>query len=414
MVGARAAWPACIYSLCALVKVRPQASAKAGPAVVIILDRYIMGQFVKGVLPVLLLLLALFSFLALAEELEDVGKGTFTQLDAFLVVLYTLPRLIVDLLPVTALLGGLMGLGAMANHQELIAARASGMSRARMAFPVFLVSLLLAVLVALFQSLLIPVSEREASQLRSRSLEETSVDATGRLEFWTRSGGNIVHVSEVLFNSILSGVEIYSIDQQGKLRQLIQAEQATITGANTWQLKNVVHKGLEDMVAVEEHIAQQEWTGLLSREQTDILLLPLESLAPHDLLLYINHLDENELDTHHLSVIFWTQMSVMIAVIAMGLLSMPMLAGSTRSISASQRIVIGGIIGIAFYLIQQMSGHMANLFRLLPSVTIMAPVVLLLAAAVLAQFWHGPRPRERNDGTAPKGEQDYDHARPDN
>lgn len=52
----------------------------------IILDRYIMGHFVKGVLPVLLLLLALFSFLTLAEELEDVGKGNFTQLDAFLVV----------------------------------------------------------------------------------------------------------------------------------------------------------------------------------------------------------------------------------------------------------------------------------------------------------------------------------------
>jgi lipopolysaccharide export system permease protein len=342
----------------------------------IILDRYIMSHFAKGLFPVLFLLLSLFSFLTLAEELEEVGNGTFTQLDAFTVVLYTLPRLIVDLLPVTALLGGLMGLGTMANHQELIAARASGMSRARMAFPVFLGSFFLAVMVALFQSLLIPVSEREASQLRSRSLEETSVDATGRLEFWTRSGGNIVHVNEVLFNSVLSNIEIYSVDQQGGLRELIQAEQATITGANTW------------------------WTGLLSREQTDILLLPLESLAPHDLLLYIDHLDRNELDTHHLRVIFWTQMSVMIAVIAMGLLSMPMLAGSTRSISASQRIVIGGIIGIAFYLIQQMSGHMANLFRLAPSVTIMAPVVLLLAAAVLAQFWHGPRPRERNDGTA--------------
>ena len=51
----------------------------------IILDRYIMSQFLKGMLPVLLLLLALFSLLTLAEELEDVGQGTFTQLDAFLV-----------------------------------------------------------------------------------------------------------------------------------------------------------------------------------------------------------------------------------------------------------------------------------------------------------------------------------------
>jgi lipopolysaccharide export system permease protein len=360
---------------------------------VIILDRYIMGHFVKGVLPVLLLLLALFSFLTLAEELEDVGKGTFTQLDAFLVILYTSPRRIVDLLPVTTLLGGLMGLGVMANHHELVAARAAGMSRVRMAFPVFLVSLSLAVLVALMQSLLIPVSEREASQLRSRSLEETSVEAAGKLEFWTRSGGSIVHVNDVLFNSILSDVEIYSTNQHGKLMQLIQAEQATITGADTWLLKNVVRTGLDGLVAAEDRFPQLEWIGLLSREQADILMLPLESLAPYDLLRYIGHQDENDLDTHNLRVIFWTQMSVMIAVIAMGLLSLPMLAGSTRSISASQRILGGGIIGIAFYLIQQLSGNMANLFGLLPSLTIMAPVLLLLAVAVTAQFWH-PRPRK--------------------
>ena len=102
-----------------------------------ILDRYIASSYLKGMIPVLLLLLSLFSFLSLAEELEEVGQGTFRLIDAFLVVLYTSPRRIVDLMPVTALLGGLMGLGAMANHQELIAARAAGMSKARMARPVF-------------------------------------------------------------------------------------------------------------------------------------------------------------------------------------------------------------------------------------------------------------------------------------
>ncbi len=364
----------------------------------IILDRYIMSHFVKGVVPVMFLLLALFSFLTLAEELENVGKGTYTQLDAFLVVLYTSPRRIAELLPVTVLLGGLMGLGVMANHQELIAARAAGMSRARMAFPVFVVSLLLAVLVALMQALLIPLSEREATQLRSRSLEETSVEATARLELWTRSGGNIVHVNDVLFNRILSDIEIFSTDQDGKLTQLIQAEQAIIAGVDTWLLQNVVRTRLDGMLVNEDTLTQLEWTGLLSAEQADILMLPLESLAPFELLRYIRHLQENELDTQNLRVIFWTQMSTLLAVITMGLLSLPMLAGSTRSISASQRILTGGIIGITFYLFQQLSGQMSNLFGLLPSVTIMTPVVLLLVVAVVAQFWH-PRPLKRNDVT---------------
>ena len=75
------------------------------------------------------------------------------------------------------------------------------------------------------------------------------------------------------------------------------------------------------------------------------------------------------------------------AVIAMGLLSLPMLVGSTRAISAGQRIMTGGIIGIVFYLLQQVTGHLAGLFQLIPSLTILTPVIVLLIIAVSAQFW---------------------------
>ena len=65
---------------------------------------YIMTQFVIGIIPALLLLLALFSFMSLAEELEDVGKGGFTLADALMVVFLTTPKRIVELLPVSTLL----------------------------------------------------------------------------------------------------------------------------------------------------------------------------------------------------------------------------------------------------------------------------------------------------------------------
>ena len=363
----------------------------------LILDRYIQSNYFKGLLPVMLLLLALFSFVALADELEEVGKGSFGQIDAFLVILYTAPRRIVELMPVTALLGGLMGLGAMANHQELIAARAAGLSKTRMARPVFQAVLLLAALVVLMQSMLVPASERWASDLRSKALEETSLDAGNRREFWTRSGENFVHVNDVLFNRILADVEIYSTDSDGNLVQLIQAERATIVAGDTWLLDGVLSTQLDGMAASDEYLEQLQWIGLLSKEQTDILILPLEALAPHDLVRYITHLQANDLDTHHFRVIFWQQVSIAIAVLAMGLLSLPMLVGSTRSISASQRIMMGGIIGIVFYLLQQVTGHLAGLFNLLPSLTILTPVFGLLIIAVAAQYWRGFRKRGQGE-----------------
>jgi lipopolysaccharide export system permease protein len=311
----------------------------------IVLDRYIAFSYLKGMVPVMLLLLGLFSLLALTEELEEVGNGTFRLIDAFGVVFYTSPRRIVDLMPVTALLGGLMGLGALANHQELMAARAAGLSKARMARPVFEATLVLAALVVLMQSLL--------------------------------------------------------VDDAGKLKTLIQADQAAIIGDDTWLLEGVTRTRLSDLTAREDHIESTQWTNLLSQEQAEILILPLEALAPHDLVLYIRHLQDNDLDTHHFRVIFWKQVSIAIAVIAMGLLSLPLLVGSTRAVSASQRIIVGGLIGIVFYLLQQVTGHLAGLFRLVPSLTILTPVFLLLVISVGAQFWRGFSKPAPASGTQP-------------
>ena len=61
------------------------------------IDRYIMQRFLAGVFPVLLLLISLFSFMALAEELEMVGSGDFTLPDALTVVFLTTPKRIVEL-----------------------------------------------------------------------------------------------------------------------------------------------------------------------------------------------------------------------------------------------------------------------------------------------------------------------------
>ena len=100
-----------------------------------IIDRYIARNFLSGTAIVLAILLPLFGFLMLAEELEEVGNGTFTSFDALIVVGLSLPRLMLDLLPVTALLGVLIGLGAMANHRELIIINTFGYSARRTAWP---------------------------------------------------------------------------------------------------------------------------------------------------------------------------------------------------------------------------------------------------------------------------------------
>ena len=62
--------------------------------------------------------------------------------------------------------------------------------------------------------------------------------------------------------------------------------------------------------------------------------------------------------------------------------------------SAPQRILLGGILGIFFYLLQQVKGNLAGLMNLVPSITIMTPVLALLAVSIIAQYWRGFRKPE--------------------
>ena len=348
------------------------------------IDRYIMQRFLAGIFPVLLLLLALFSFLALAEELEDVGRGDFTLPDALMVVFLTTPKRIVDLLPVTAMLGGLLGLGAMANNRELVAIRTSGLSKRRIAQNVSVVALLLGVFITTLQFFVVPGFEREAAHLRSKTLQDTDRGPVSTGTFWTRYGSYFIHVSDVKFDRTLADIEIYATDEHGGLSQLIQASRANYADNGSWLLNDVLQTDLEPTRVKETSQASMPWQDLLSAEQTAVLILPLQALAPNDLVRVIANLKRNELDTHRYEIVFWQQVSLLPGLLAMALLSLPFLLGSVRFVSASQRVLIGGIIGISFYLVQQLSGHLAGIFGMNPSLVIMAPPFILLAIAVFA------------------------------
>ena len=81
-------------------------------------------------------------------------------------------------------------------------------------------------------------------------------------------------------------------------------------------------------------------------------------------------------------VMFWTQMSMPLGLLGMALLSLPFLLGSTRSVSVGQRVTMGGLIGISYYLVQQISGHLAGIMHWNVALTVMAPGLLILIIAM--------------------------------
>lgn len=78
-----------------------------------------------------MVLVALVDFFTFADELGDLGKGKYDLGKVVQFVILTSPRVLYELMPSAALVGGLVTLGGLANGRELMAMQAAGASRAR-------------------------------------------------------------------------------------------------------------------------------------------------------------------------------------------------------------------------------------------------------------------------------------------
>ena len=76
-------------------------------------DRYVLAILLRATGLVLLVLVGLGAFINFAGQVDDVGKGSFSLLDALTFVALKLPNQAYEMLPVATLMGALAGLGAL-------------------------------------------------------------------------------------------------------------------------------------------------------------------------------------------------------------------------------------------------------------------------------------------------------------
>src|SRR2546423_10035998 len=74
-----------------------------------VLDRYIVRAILSSVLLVMLVVLALGALFVFIDQQDDIGTGHYTALGAFWYTLLNMPQLAYELLPITALIGSLLG-----------------------------------------------------------------------------------------------------------------------------------------------------------------------------------------------------------------------------------------------------------------------------------------------------------------
>ena len=144
-----------------------------------LLDKHIGIHVVWGTTLALLVLLSVFTFTEFVEDLDSVGRGTYSLLRAGEYMVLTLPRRAFELFPISALIGSLLGLGGLASNSELIVVRAAGVSLARITLSVMKAGALLMLVAIVVGEVLAPLCERLAQERRSVALSNQIALKTG-------------------------------------------------------------------------------------------------------------------------------------------------------------------------------------------------------------------------------------------
>lgn len=346
-----------------------------------ILDRYIGTTVTLHVLIVLLVLLTLYVFSAFVAEMGEVGKGEYTAEKAAVYTVLLTPRQAYQLFPMAALLGTMLGLGALANSSELTVMRAAGVSVRRVTWSVLKVGLLLVVSVTVLGELIAPPLEKFA-QVEKAKLVSSQVSVNAKDGLWARDGNSFINMKRLFSDGRAAEVRIYRFGDGSRLRETLFAERG-IYRDDAWTLTGVTLNRIDANGVSTRQLERLVWESSLTPAVIDVVAVPPENLAVYDLWDYIRYMRENGLEDRRYDLAMWLRIMTPFATAGMILLAVPFVFGSTRSVGVGQRVMLGALIGIGFYLFNAIFGRVGVVYSIPPEFAASLPTVIVYLAWAL-------------------------------
>lgn len=349
-----------------------------------LLDTYLSRNIILGVLMALMILVSLDALMAFIYEFTNQSKGDFGLVEVLLYILYTLPRRVYDYFPTSMLLGGLLSLGAMATHSELIAIRASGVTLNRMIGSVLKAGILLMVVAVAVGELVAPKGDEEAESMKVAA-QTGSLLSTGSTRLWVREGNQFIGIRKVLPDLNLEGVSIYRLGEDRKVQSSVSAPWAQYDrGAEEWVLRDAQLSRSEGLNILHEEYKEYRVRELLSPDLFQVVVVSPEKMSAISLWRYMRYLQSNNLDAARYELAFWVRFTTPLSSIVMLLIALPFVFSSQRTGGFGQRLFIGIIIGVSFFLLNRMLNHMGLVYGLPPILSATFPLMLFMGAAIWA------------------------------
>ncbi len=360
--------------------------------------RYLASEIYRSSAVVLMALLGLFTFFALIEELDKVGSK-FTLASLFYIQALELPTRLYDLLPIGLLIGAILALASLAQRNELVILRASGVSGLRMMVMLWTVTLPLVAGAFVLSEYVTPMAEIKSSEQGMALLGRAG---GGRLDsgYWFKenkpeNGMRIINIATLQGNGSVSDVSVYDFIDGQRLNMVAQAPAGQFTDSELvlrdvteTHLSELSHQALSQDQAPDEALVRIEKRPELTLQTTltpDRLIARVvtpERMSLLDLKDYIDYLNANKLQTKRQVVALWRKVAYPFTLLVMITIAAPIGFMQTRHGGVGTKVFTGILLGVGFFMVNQLALNVAMLSNLAPWVTALVPNIIAMALAL--------------------------------
>jgi lipopolysaccharide export system permease protein len=347
-------------------------------------DRYIAKTLLTYTLVVLFFWLSIYSFFNFLSELNSVGIRAYKVIDAFKYILLKIPGVAYGQVSPVILLGCILGMGHLASTAQLVILRASGVSILRITWITLKNAILFLIFIALIGETVAPTLTTFAENQKSSALGKISL-INNQDGFWIRDGSNFINVEKNIDGSLFNGITVIEVNQSNKIERLVRSESAEFDGSllnmSDSRVFSIDNSGIIDEISVKERSYYNK-TVSFDKDLLKSLSKEPKDLKTWSLVRQVQFLSDNKLRSGIFQVELYTRLVKPLTLIAMILLAMLFIFGSTRDASLGRKIFFGVAIGLSFELISRIGGALSLSYEFSPLLSSFVPPILVIFVAM--------------------------------
>lgn len=358
--------------------------------------RLIYNEVVSAISFVALGFLALLFFFDFVDELQSIGRGMvgdgYQVRHALLYVVLLVPSHLYDLMPIAVLIGTIFVMARFAQSSEYTILRTSGLGPWRALRTLLVLGAGFVLLTFAVGDYASPLSDRTAQLLKARYQGRVMVGQTGAwLKERQQYTSYAANVSAITADGGMRGVRIFEFDTRGFLVSMTESSRGRFGNDESWLLEDVhrseFQSGSKALKVERVHIPSFRWPTEISAEMVSVALLQPDRMKTLDLFQYIRHLNANGQSAQRYEVEFWRKVFYPLSCLVMVVLALPFAYLHFRSGGITTYVFGGVMIGISFYLLNNMFGFVGTLRDWPPWITSAAPALIYSVISLGAFGW---------------------------